>query len=402
MDDDFTFGASVWATPDPVDEKPPAAAAESPIDKRKPPAPLTLDAQEDNFAHTDTGFDDFDDDDFGAPAEAVQFSEGKDDDFGDFEDFEEGEDNGGFAAPVSFQDVQFEDPFAAPGPSRFKPWQPLKLDPVPSYPDLQEEIYEILDPIWADEDISKVTTDDPIREVEGVGQILVTPSRCVAFALSTGLSLTLNVVGKCTKRSSIPHHHYDPPTGRVHGYDASTSSPSVSQSTSTKSSPKPMAAQCPHSKSVPAPCPRLQIGSRFRCRALGRITLRALVHHNHQGREATSSLSSGLNLNWTQRRSIGCWSLSQVRGLIRTFCLFSPDVVDYLAMQPLPNLERILSELKMQTANTSGLLTYLLQSREALQQDSETYNGLIANLVSEMAQKVKSGKPMGRSMSVRR
>jgi hypothetical protein len=71
-------------------------------------------------------------------------------------------------------------------------------------------------------------------------------------------------------------------------------------------------------------------------------------------------------------------------------------------MQPLPNLERILSELKMQTANTSGLLTYLLQSREALQQDSETYNGLIANLVSEMAQKVKSGKPMGRSMSVRR
>lgn len=78
------------------------------------------------------------------------------------------------------------------------------------------------------------------------------------------------------------------------------------------------------------------------------------------------------------------------------------EYAEYLAMQPLPNLERILAELKAQTANTSNLLTYLLQSRDALQQDSETYNGLIANLVSEMAQKVKSGKPIARSMSVRR
>lgn len=187
MDDDLTFGASVWATPEPTGDPPTTTAADptsSPTNpKRKPPAPLTL--EDDNFANDDTQFDDFGDDEFGAPAEAVQFEDAQEDEFGDFDDFEEapaaGNDSGGFGEAVSFHDVEFEDPFAAPGPSRFKPWQLLKLDPVPSYPDLQDEIYEILDPIWADEDISRVTTDDPMREVEGVGQILVTPSRYVLF-----------------------------------------------------------------------------------------------------------------------------------------------------------------------------------------------------------------------------
>lgn len=63
-----------------------------------------------------------------------------------------------------------------------------------------------------------------------------------------------------------------------------------------------------------------------------------------------------------------------------------------LTMQPLSTLERYLNDLKLQTANASGLLTYLLQARDGLQQDAETYNGLIAELVGE-AQKIKSGKP---------
>jgi hypothetical protein len=36
------------------------------------------------------------------------------------------------------------------------------------------------------------------------------------------------------------------------------------------------------------------------------------------------------------------------------------------------------------------LLTHLMQTRDALQQDSETYNGLIAEMVAE-AQKKKMG-----------
>jgi len=64
---------------------------------------------------------------------------------------------------------------------------------------------------------------------------------------------------------------------------------------------------------------------------------------------------------------------------------------DELNLLPLAKVEAHLSDLKSETTNTSSLLTYLLQTRDALQQDSETYNKLIAELVSEV-QKSKTGK----------
>lgn len=72
-------------------------------------------------------------------------------------------------------------------------------------------------------------------------------------------------------------------------------------------------------------------------------------------------------------------------------CNTNGCTIDTLPLAPLATLERHLVELRTQTANTSALLTYLLQTREALQQDSETYNGLIAELIGE-AQKMKTGK----------
>ena len=60
-------------------------------------------------------------------------------------------------------------------------------------------------------------------------------------------------------------------------------------------------------------------------------------------------------------------------------------------MQPLPVVERHLANVRMQMAQTNALLTHLLQVRDSLQQDSETYNGLIAELIGE-AQKNKAGK----------
>jgi len=67
-------------------------------------------------------------------------------------------------------------------------------------------------------------------------------------------------------------------------------------------------------------------------------------------------------------------------------------------MQPLPNLERHLRDIQQQIAQTSEVLTYVLRTRDALQQDSETYNGLIAELVGE-AQKMKSGRGPTRTAS---
>ena len=73
-------------------------------------------------------------------------------------------------------------------------------------------------------------------------------------------------------------------------------------------------------------------------------------------------------------------------------------VVDQLSLLPLASLEAYLSELQMQTQSTSALLTHLLQTKDALQQDSETYNKLIGELVGE-AQKMKTGG--GKSLSRR-
>ncbi len=64
-------------------------------------------------------------------------------------------------------------------------------------------------------------------------------------------------------------------------------------------------------------------------------------------------------------------------------------MVDQLSLLPLVSLEAYLSDLRTQTQNTSALLTHLLQTKDALQQDSETYNRLIAELVGE-AQRMKN------------
>jgi hypothetical protein len=130
MDDEFALGTAVWGTADP-------------------------DASQ---------LDDFDDfDDFGtAPTEP---SEVPDDDFGDFGDFGDAQ---GFSTPEENDDV----PVA--GPSN---WQPLTLDPMPSRLELEEDINEILVPIWLRDNIADFTTDDPIRETHGVNQILISSER---------------------------------------------------------------------------------------------------------------------------------------------------------------------------------------------------------------------------------
>lgn len=159
MDDDITWGSSVWASSDPV-VLDPSSTKPRPPSIQVPPPPTPFD--------DGAGFDDFDD--FGVPAEAAQDGTLKDDEFGDFEDFEEGT-----VQPVSsFPDV---DSFATAGPSSQRSWQPLQVDPLPPRQELRDEINDILGPIWKGEDISRITTDDPMREVEGVSQILITSSR---------------------------------------------------------------------------------------------------------------------------------------------------------------------------------------------------------------------------------
>lgn len=76
------------------------------------------------------------------------------------------------------------------------------------------------------------------------------------------------------------------------------------------------------------------------------------------------------------------------------FCRLLMFLKDNLLLLPASKLEQHLKDFREQTAHTSALLTYLLQMRDALQQDSETYNKLIGELVGE-AQKIKTGKRTG-------
>lgn len=164
MEEDLTWGSSVWA----ADSGPSITATTT---KPRPPS-IEVPPPPTPFDQGTAGFDDFDD--FSAPTETTE--EGAtvaDDDFGDFEDFEDGD-----VQPASaFGDVHS---FNEAGPSTFaafeQPWQPLQLDPLPSRQELRGEVDDLLAPLWQGEDIAAITTDDPMRDVEGIGQILITPS----------------------------------------------------------------------------------------------------------------------------------------------------------------------------------------------------------------------------------
>ena len=62
---------------------------------------------------------------------------------------------------------------------------------------------------------------------------------------------------------------------------------------------------------------------------------------------------------------------------------------EQMSLSPLATLEGHRANLKLQTSNVSTLLTYLLQARDALQQDSEMFNKQIGELILE-AQKMKT------------
>jgi hypothetical protein len=161
MDDDLTFGASVWAASEPLN-------VNSII--KSDPVPPSFDT------------DDFDD--FGTLDEASG-TDLKDDDFGDFGDADVG-------STLAFSEaVGFEEDSRIPGPSS-QNWRPLQLDPFPSRHSLEQELNETLGPLWNYEDIFVVTTDEAIREVEGSAQILISQSRyisCKCFLFSGSLCI---------------------------------------------------------------------------------------------------------------------------------------------------------------------------------------------------------------------
>ena len=144
-------------------------------------------------------FNDYDDDPFSTssfdnqPIQGDAFPAGEDDEFGDFGDFGDtqvtngfDDDMGGFeegnadAPPLSSFDGGFEHELPPdPGPST---WEPLRLRPsLPTPANLSRHIEALLASTYGRVDPETVMSDDPIRQVEGIGQILFTTQR---YALS--------------------------------------------------------------------------------------------------------------------------------------------------------------------------------------------------------------------------
>ncbi|KAJ3883928.1 hypothetical protein F5051DRAFT_493582 [Lentinula edodes] len=349
MDDDLTFGASVWGAD---------VSSPFPPTKLKPPT-LSL---EDDFISTPNGDDGFDDfEDFG-PTETVA---GDDDDFGDFGDAIEDI----AVTPADFP----ETPVAGPSKSQMSTqWEPLRLDPFPDRQQLERDIDEILEPVWDDEEAQEqVFTKDGIREIEGVNQILVTNE-------SRELYKMLFRAPPATKppnwtRSRIRRQHLislgiPVNLDEVLPPHANGKSLPPLQITTRPMSAPPGPRNVPVSAVIPSSASHSRAGSRAPSRT-------GSPHPSNSARPNQSHFGPRPVLDETK--------ISELLDL---------DMED-LTLEPLGALERRLEEFRTQTATTNTLLTFLLQTRDALQQDSETYNGLIAELVGE-AQRIKSGKKL--------
>lgn len=353
MDDDLTFGASMWAMPGGE-----GALASSPVQLDNPtfpPISLPLDQ--------DTAFDDFDD--FGSPADTMGAVDDTDE-FGDFGDFGETEEAGeGFTG--------FDEQAPVAGPSS-REWEPLRLNPLPSRKELEEQIEEILDSLWSTDDLSQAFTDEDIREVGGLSQILITPeSRALYQTLFP--STPPSAPPPNWTRSRIRRQHLIT-LGVPVNIDEFLPRVSGKQMPALQISTRPMSAP-PGPRHLPL---NNGAASTNNSRNNSRAVTPVSTTPSRTGPSVASQLGLGPKPQLDEKK-------------ITELLELTPD---NLSLLPLPALERHLASLQAQTANTSALLTHSLQTREALQQDSETYNKLIGELVGE-AQKMKTGIGKGRT-----
>jgi hypothetical protein len=119
---------------------------------------------------TTNRFDDFD----GFETQKDASGNDEDDEFGDFGEFGQAE------GPIEDAGASghFSEPAAVSvaGSSSWD-WEPLNFDPHPSRQMLETQIEEVLGPLWSNDDTSQALTDEDVREVGGLAQILVTPDR---------------------------------------------------------------------------------------------------------------------------------------------------------------------------------------------------------------------------------
>ncbi|KAH7105438.1 hypothetical protein BKA62DRAFT_689694 [Auriculariales sp. MPI-PUGE-AT-0066] len=340
MDSDDLFGSSVWASSSNTPATETSSRDEIPFSTVDAPAASTSD-------HGGDGFDDFDD--FNEPTAAG----GQVQDAG--------------SAPFNAPSTIVAEPESAWGSE----WHPLRLEPLPPLSELTDRVNELLAPIYDPEHTSRFLTDESIRQAEGLNQTLATAESRALFQtifatyppstrppdwirsrirrqhlISLGIPINLDEI---LPQSSIKQM----PELQITTRPASTppGGPGSRQRTST----------APPSRSgTPTPGGRSQPQS------------------------AAQLLSIGPKPSLNKDRIAAMLALEH----------------DKLSLLPLAEVQAHLASLRRLTADASAQLTHVLQTKDALQQDSETYNGLIGELVGE-ATRAKTAQQRGRSSSKR-
>ncbi|KDN51178.1 hypothetical protein RSAG8_00807, partial [Rhizoctonia solani AG-8 WAC10335] len=337
-------------------------------------------------APADEGFGDFDD--FAAPASG----QAADDDFGDFGDFGDGGGGGGFGIDRtrfgdSTEDGFGNDGFGSAPMETSVHWQPLPVDPLPPLSELSELVQELMGPCWASLRPDELMSNEPERQVEGLSRILVTPESRYLHALLT----------------QQPPNTSNPPTW--------TRSRIRRQHLIALGIPVNLDEVLPQSALKPLPVLHIQTQAAHHPRPLsappgprpGEIP---------QGKSGTGSVRGsragtpvGSPIVGPGKKLLASSGAARLgprpqldHGKIDEALAISPEA---LSLMPLAHLEAHLATMRTLTTSTSALLSHLLQQREALQQDSETYNGLIAGLVGE-AQKMKSSGAKSRTGAIKR
>ncbi|GAA6005359.1 hypothetical protein JCM10207_002951 [Rhodosporidiobolus poonsookiae] len=366
--------SSPAAEPAPLPSSPPAAAVSVPAlppSFDTPPEGPPMDDFDDDFDSPPAGAVDEEDDfdDFGDVADG---GDGDDDDFGDFGDFGEAAplDASAFEAPAALAPPV---PVVAPTPARAATpapgYPPLRLDLTnAARRDVAPQLKEFCAAVWTEAAAS--VGEEPERQVEGVGQVMVTES---SRSLLANLSSLPQLRPLDWRRSKIRREHLVSMGIPVNLDDSSDSKlPSLSLSTRSRFGPAAGPALSSPTRSVSAP----PLGGPAFPLSGGPSSL--------PGSRSSTPFADRERSRGAQAPVLDTRRAEELLGIRE----------EDLTLLPLGKLREMSDELERISVEASGVLTHALMMREKEGQDKEVYNGMIQDLVIAAA-KMKTSSAAG-------
>ncbi|GFZ44555.1 hypothetical protein JCM24511_02279 [Saitozyma sp. JCM 24511] len=353
----------------------PSPQAAPPLTAAESPRPSALG----DSAEADDGFDEFDD--FDEPAAGPSSgggagfvsatTAGEDDGFGDFGDFEEGD----------FEEAQ-EEPAAGAmlgGQIAHEPqpvderWQSLRLRPFPPRGELLSQLTDLLAPLFASSSGPGSMSDEPPRMVGGLRQIMVDESSRDAYVqLNTPPMLKpLDWTRSRVRREHLISMGVPVNLDEVDSHRLSALPP----------------LRITTSMGPPPPRPRP-------------------VSADRAGRGSLDSKGKPREVN-NGAASVPASAIPSTNGGLSKYGLGERPAMDptraedlcgideaRLSLLPIESLKTMQADLVETSAQASALLAWLLQLKDAQTQDSQTYNGMISELIANAA-KAKSAQQTG-------